>query len=330
MRIGIVGSRSFPQLKLVEWFVRDLPMGVTIVSGGASGVDSAAVEYARRRGLETKVHPPDLAGCKEKYEFTERYYARNQMIVDDSNLVVAFTEKDSGGTWDTIKRARKAGKPVKIIRPSALFPGESDQEPVVEQDGVEVPPPVQAQVEDEEPSPQQAARTANKGKGPFAIKRVSLGSYALRRKLYIGPEEWAEIIADKEVRPAVLADKIAPAMIEFFDKNKRLGFIHAITVPPRSKRNLGSLHVMDLVAERVAGVVGCEWVRMFEPWDKSTRGRYAKHGEITITPEVSRYVSKVIWVIDDITTTNFTLRSSVQALMAMEIHAHGLAYILMA
>lgn len=35
MKIGIVGSRSFPQSKLVNWFVDDLPMGVTIVSGGA-------------------------------------------------------------------------------------------------------------------------------------------------------------------------------------------------------------------------------------------------------------------------------------------------------
>ncbi len=47
MKVGIVGSRTFPQLKLVEWFIRDMPQGVTIVSGGAKGVDSAAVEYAR-------------------------------------------------------------------------------------------------------------------------------------------------------------------------------------------------------------------------------------------------------------------------------------------
>jgi predicted Rossmann fold nucleotide-binding protein DprA/Smf involved in DNA uptake len=49
MRIGIVGSREFPQLKLVDFFINDLPMGVTIVSGGAKGVDSYAVDYAKKK-----------------------------------------------------------------------------------------------------------------------------------------------------------------------------------------------------------------------------------------------------------------------------------------
>jgi hypothetical protein len=32
MRIGIVGSREFPQL--VEWFIRDLPKGVMVLRSG--------------------------------------------------------------------------------------------------------------------------------------------------------------------------------------------------------------------------------------------------------------------------------------------------------
>ena len=139
MNIAIVGSRTFPQLKLVEWFIRDLPLGVRIISGGAIGVDSAAVEYARQRGLETEVCLPDLNGCKERYEFTRRYYARNEKIVTEADLVVAFTEKDKGGTWDTIKRAHKIGKPFKVIKPSLLFPGEdtdaSEPEPGADKRG---------------------------------------------------------------------------------------------------------------------------------------------------------------------------------------------------
>jgi len=34
-------------------------------------------------------------------------------------------------------------------------------------------------------------------------------------------------------------------------------------------------------------------------------------------------------VLDDVTTTNYTLRAAVQALMALEVHAHGLAYVVM-
>jgi hypothetical protein len=102
------------------------------------------------------------------------------------------------------------------------------------------------------------------------------------------------------------------------------------TVPPRSKRNADKPHVMDIVSQDVAQKLGVEWVRMFEPWAKASRGRHARHGKIHIRPEVSKFVGRVVWVFDDITTTNFTLRSAVQSLMSLEIHAHGLAYVLMA
>jgi hypothetical protein len=299
----------------VEWFIRDIPDGVTIVSGGAVGVDKAAEEYAKRRGLPTSIYLPDLAGCIEKKDFTLRYYARNQQIVDDCDLLVAFTEKDYGGTWDTIKRARAAGKPVKIIKPSVFFP------------------PEEAEEQKEEPEIQQTSLfddVPSKGAGPFQIKRVSLGSYALRRKSYISSEEWAGFVTQKETDPEGLTEQVSAKFIDYFAKNKRFGFIHAITVPPRSIRNLEKPNLMDMVSQRVADELGVEWVRMFEPWEKSKRGRFATYGTIKVLPEVSRFVGKVVWVLDDVTTTNFTLRSAVQSLIALEIHAHGLAYVVMA
>lgn len=320
MNIAIVGSRTFPQLKLVEWFIRDLPLGVRVISGGAAGVDSAAIEYARQRGLETTVRLPDLNGCKERHEFTERYYARNQTIVNDADLIVAFTEKDKGGTWDTIKRAHKTGKPFKVIKPSLLFPGEAD----------ESNPETDADKEDGSEDTPATGRELRKGQGPFQIRRVSLGSYALRRKCYIDSEAWAEIIADKDNDPERLAEKMLPAFRKFFEDNRRLGCVHAVTVPPRSKRNLDKPHVMDIVAETLAREIGTKWARMFEPWEKSTRGRFAKHGDIKITGDLGKYIGKVVWVLDDITTTNYTLRAAVQSLISLEIHAHGLAYVVMA
>jgi len=162
------------------------------------------------------------------------------------------------------------------------------------------------------------------------ICRVSLGSYALRRKSYIDAEEWAEIITDKDSAPERLAGKMTPAFVKFLAGNGRFGFIHAVTVPPRSKRNLDKVHVMDLVAGRVGAVIGVPFVRMFAPWEKSTRGRHAKHGEIEVLPEVARQIGHVVFCLDDITTTNRTLRAAVQSLIALEVHAHGLAYVVMA
>ena len=258
MNVGVVGSRTFPQLKLVEWFVRDLPYGVTIHSGGAKGVDQAAEDYARARGFPVVVHKPNLVGCKERHEFTQRYYDRNQKIVDSSDLVVAFTEKDKGGTWDTIKRARRANKAVKVVRPSALFPGDSEfdsPEKTFDESIVE-------------PSPQQKSRNKNKGAGPFQIRRVSLGSYALRRKRYIDSAEWADIVTMKDSKPQDLAEKMLPDFFKFFSNNNRLGYVHAITVSPRLIRNLKKDHVMDILGKRVAEQLGAEFVRCFDPWEK--------------------------------------------------------------
>jgi phosphoribosylpyrophosphate synthetase len=316
MRVAIVGSRKFPQLKMIEWFIRDLPNGVIIVSGGAVGVDKAAVAYASARGLETKEFLPDLTGCKKRLDYTRAYYSRNQQIVEDADLVVAFTEKDYGGTWDTIRRARKAQKPVKIIKPAAFFPGESSQDDKMQTSG-------------SRPA-NKPAEKIEKTRGPFAVKGVSLGSYALRLKRDIMSEEWADILDGKDNRPDKLAETMVPFFLDYFAKNKRFGFIHAVTSPPRSIRNLEKIHVMDLVCEQVASELGCDRVVMFHPWEKSTRGRHAKHGKITITNEVARYTGKIVWVLDDICTTRYTLKSSVQALLSLEVHAHGLAYVLMA
>ena len=87
---------------------------------------------------------------------------------------------------------------------------------------------------------------------------------------------------------------------------------------------------VDRVAARVAAEVGCDWAPMFEPWDKCGRGRHAKHGEIAITPAAARYTGKVVWVLDDVYTTGRTMRSAVQALLALEVHAHGLAWVYIA
>jgi hypothetical protein len=46
---------------------------------------------------------------------SRRALLRNQRIVDDSDLIIAFIAPDrTGGTEDTIRRAMRAGKPVEV------------------------------------------------------------------------------------------------------------------------------------------------------------------------------------------------------------------------
>ena len=73
MKIGIVGSRDFQQTDLVVSFISNLPKGIIIVSGGARGVDSVAKSCGERFGYTVLELLPDLTGCKERHEFTQRY-----------------------------------------------------------------------------------------------------------------------------------------------------------------------------------------------------------------------------------------------------------------
>ncbi len=113
-RIAIVGSREFPSQQAVIDFVRSLPRGVVVVSGGAKGVDTWAAVEAKRSGIETKEHFPMTDNCITRADYTKAFYARNQVVVNDCDELVAFTEKVTGGTWDAIHRAVIAKKKVTI------------------------------------------------------------------------------------------------------------------------------------------------------------------------------------------------------------------------
>jgi predicted Rossmann fold nucleotide-binding protein DprA/Smf involved in DNA uptake len=115
MRVGIVGSRRRTDRAAVEAFIAELAPGAVVVSGGAQGPDQWAEEAARARGFAVVVHKPDLDGAATRWQIADRYYARNQRIVDDSEIIVAFLAPDrKGGTEDAIRRARRARKPVEL------------------------------------------------------------------------------------------------------------------------------------------------------------------------------------------------------------------------
>jgi hypothetical protein len=115
MKIAVIGSRRRLDRESVVAFVNGLAPDVIVISGACRGPDRWAVEAAKARGLETEEFAPDLSGCKQRHEFTKRYYERNQRVVDACDSVVAFVASDrKGGTEDTIKRALAANKPVDV------------------------------------------------------------------------------------------------------------------------------------------------------------------------------------------------------------------------
>lgn len=109
---GVVGYRHFDDY---DRLCRELTAvarlyGVPdrVVSGGATGADALAERWAREQKVPLTVHKPKAFTAKE-------LLARNTLIVRDSAIVVAFVHKDSRGTWDTVRKARKAKRIVIVV-----------------------------------------------------------------------------------------------------------------------------------------------------------------------------------------------------------------------
>lgn len=115
--VGIVGSRHLTDTYYREFCTAIRPLlrpSDVIVSGGADGVDTLARRYARQNRHEFIEHPVNDARVNElmaEHDRTTAYaiaaHERNQLIVDDSDVIMAVKCQHSRGTLDTIKRMRR-------------------------------------------------------------------------------------------------------------------------------------------------------------------------------------------------------------------------------
>ncbi len=110
MRILVCGSRHYSNLTAVKAaLVKHKP--TVVIEGGARGADRLAREAAKALGVPVETYEADwaqygkAAGPK-----------RNQRMLDEGkpDLVLAFPEADSRGTWDMVRRAWAAGVSTRI------------------------------------------------------------------------------------------------------------------------------------------------------------------------------------------------------------------------
>lgn len=114
MNVAIVGSRDYPDRAQVESYVATLPLDTVVISGGARGVDTWAVDAACIRGLATRVFHADWSRWGRSAGVM-----RNKTIVESCDRLVAFHYRASRGTAHAIAYARSIGigKPVTIMVP---------------------------------------------------------------------------------------------------------------------------------------------------------------------------------------------------------------------
>lgn len=107
--IGVVGSRTYEDYDLLKRVLRDF-IPCLIVSGGAKGADSLAEKFASESGIPITVYEAEWDTYGKSAGFR-----RNQLIVDDSDFIVAFWDGESKGTADTLNKAKKSKVPTLII-----------------------------------------------------------------------------------------------------------------------------------------------------------------------------------------------------------------------
>jgi len=112
MKIAIVGSRSFTdydylvkKMNLLDFLSVDC-----IISGGAKGADTLAEKYANDIGVLMAIYPANWKKYGKKAGFI-----RNKLIVDESDVVIAFWDGESTGTKDTIEYTTKMNKKLHIF-----------------------------------------------------------------------------------------------------------------------------------------------------------------------------------------------------------------------
>jgi len=119
--VAIVGPRrrnTEADRKAVEDLVKTLAPDTKVISGGAGGIDTFAIEAAKKFHLEWEVILPETTPGMPYYEVCRAMYDRNKKVAERASVVYAFVSKNrEGGTENTIKWAKKLKKNVELFPP---------------------------------------------------------------------------------------------------------------------------------------------------------------------------------------------------------------------
>lgn len=117
LRILITGSRHYSDIKRVDVIFRNVMKRFendeyVLISGNARGADALCEEVAEKLGWKVERFPADW----NKYG-KRAGGIRNQLMVDSgADLCLAFPLDNSIGTWDCVRRAKKAGILTKVFQ----------------------------------------------------------------------------------------------------------------------------------------------------------------------------------------------------------------------
>lgn len=112
MRTIIAGSRTCSDYSVVACAIAESKFEITsVLSGGAKGVDTLAVRYAKRNNK-----PYRIVNAKWEHEGKAAGYLRNARMAAVADALIAVWDGKSKGTKNMIDIARRKGLQVFIWR----------------------------------------------------------------------------------------------------------------------------------------------------------------------------------------------------------------------
>lgn len=116
MKLAIIGSRGFTDYEWLERVVSahfndEYGRSITeIISGGAAGADSQGARFAREHNLKLTEHLPNWNLYGKRAGFV-----RNELIIKDADMVLAFWDGLSKGTGNSLSIAKRLKKTTLIV-----------------------------------------------------------------------------------------------------------------------------------------------------------------------------------------------------------------------
>ena len=113
MRVLCCGDRHWTDRQKIRERLSTLPIGTTIVHGGAAGADTLAGEVAQEFSYAVEGHPAEWS----RYRRAAGPIRNQEMLDSGIDLILAFHSnlKQSRGTADMVRRGRKNNVPVEVI-----------------------------------------------------------------------------------------------------------------------------------------------------------------------------------------------------------------------
>ncbi len=114
LRVVVAGSRTYNNYNdftiLLDRIFADTP-NITMISGGADGVDNLASRYAKERNHKLVVYYPDYSAFGKRAPLH-----RNKIMAQEGDMLLAIWDGKSTGTAHMISSMKELGKPAHVVK----------------------------------------------------------------------------------------------------------------------------------------------------------------------------------------------------------------------